>query len=182
MARTINKPRGGIKEKVKKERKVDLETKLDELPPPTEEDLKLPETTKKGQGRGNMVPIHKLDKRKIVLMAQFGATLQEMGEYFGVHPDTLKSRYGRLIKSAAAEFKFELRREQAKIARSGGKEGAEMLKFLGKYYLNQKDDPSGGVQVVVNTGSASEQQQTIGEVFDAEYTEIDPLLLPDEDK
>lgn len=80
-------------------------------------------------------------------LAALGCTLEEMSEWFGVKPDTLKYNFADYIAKGRADLKHRLRNSQIKLALSGN---ATMLIWLGKNILGQTE-----------SGSASDNNQPL---------------------
>lgn len=72
-------------------------------------------------------------------LSAFGCTLEEMSEWFGVKPDTLKYNFADYITKGRADLKHRLRNAQIKLALSGN---PTMLIWLGKNILGQSENPS----------------------------------------
>lgn len=97
---------------------------------------------KKKMGRP-LIPIDKIQFEKLCGMF---CTLQEIAGFFNCCEDTIenwtKKEYGLtfsdIYKRLSSVGKISLRRQQMKVAMKGN---TSMLIFLGKQYLNQKDNP-----------------------------------------
>ena len=71
-------------------------------------------------------------------LAALGCSLEEMSDWFGVKPDTLKYNFADYIAKGRAELKRRLRAAQIKTAMGGN---ATLLIWLGKNILGQSDNP-----------------------------------------
>ncbi len=72
-------------------------------------------------------------------LAALGCTLEEMSDWFGVKPDTMKYNFADYIAKGRAELKRRLRAAQIRTAMDGN---ATMLVWLGKNILGQSDAPT----------------------------------------
>jgi len=93
----------------------------------------LPKKNHKGAGRPHKV----IDPELIRKLAKIQCTQEEIAAVCGCSVDTLDRNYAEIIKDGKEDGKASLRRLQFKIAESGN---ASMSIFLGKVYLNQKDE------------------------------------------
>jgi hypothetical protein len=71
-------------------------------------------------------------------LAALGCTLEEMSDWFGVKPDTLKYNFADYIAKGRSELKRRLRAAQIRVAMDGN---ATLLIWLGKNLLSQSDNP-----------------------------------------
>ena len=101
---------------------------------------KVTEKPKKKMGR----PRKNIDQRQFEAMCQYQCTLEEICGILGVTDDTLNAwcketyegrTFSEVFKEKRSLGKMSLRRKQWKLADSS----AAMAIFLGKQYLNQKD-------------------------------------------
>lgn len=81
-------------------------------------------------------PRLQLDEKQIREMAQIQCTVAEIAAVMGCSIDTINDRYSHIVKEGREQGKMSLRRAQFKKALEGN---PAMLIFLGKHYLNQKD-------------------------------------------
>lgn len=81
-------------------------------------------------------PRIKLDEKQIRELAQIQCTYSEIAAVMGVSVDTIERNFATIIKEGREAGKTSLRRAQFKKALEGN---PAMLIFLGKHYLNQKD-------------------------------------------
>lgn len=78
-----------------------------------------------------------LDERQIKELANMQCTMSEIAAVMGVSVDTLERRYAEVIRCGREFGKASLRRVQFKKALDGN---TALLIWLGKHYLNQKDE------------------------------------------
>ena len=108
----------------------------------------LPKKNHKGAGRPHKV----IDPKLIQKLASIQCTKEEIAAVCGCSVDTLERNFADVIKAGKENGKASLRRNQWKIAESGN---ASMSIFLGKVYLNQKDESYSAPQysqIVVERG------------------------------
>lgn len=101
-------------------------------------------------------PRKKIDQKEFEKLCGLQCTLEEICGWFDVCTDTMESWCKRTYKKNFSEVfkqkrgmgKISLRRNQWKLSESN----ASMAIFLGKQYLNQRDEPEqqtdGGVQII----------------------------------
>lgn len=77
-----------------------------------------------------------ISQEKVQALARIGATYKEMGDFFGVHHDTLKWSFMEQIRRGRTEIKQALRKAQIKSALEGN---VVMQIWLGKNLLNQSE-------------------------------------------
>ena len=88
-----------------------------------------------------MAKSYKLDKEMISRLASIMCSYEEIAMVMDTSVDNLKKRYKDLIERGRAEGKKGLRRAQyEKATKNGG--DVRMLIFLGKQFLDQKDQPT----------------------------------------
>ena len=99
---------------------------------------------RKPTGRPNGRPKIQIDKEQFRKLCELHCTKEEIAGFFNCHEDTIenhcKNEYGesfsQAFKRLSAGGKMSLRRYQFELA----KHNASMAIFLGKQYLNQRDD------------------------------------------
>lgn len=97
-----------------------------------------------------------IDKKQFESLCGLQCTREEIAAFFGVCDDTLntwckriyKENFSVVFKQKRGIGKISLRRNQWRLA----EKNANMAIFLGKQYLNQRDEPEqqtdGGVQII----------------------------------
>lgn len=87
-------------------------------------------------------PVKKtVDRDLIYKLASIQCSIQEIAEVVGISEGALKRRFGSLIEKGKHSGRQSLRRSQWQKAHDGD---TRMMIFLGKQYLNQKDNPEDG--------------------------------------
>lgn len=81
-------------------------------------------------------PQVKIDENQVKQLASIGCTHAEIGAVLGCSSKTIQRRFVHLIKEGQERLKASLRRKQYSVAMDGN---ATMLIWLGKQYLDQKD-------------------------------------------
>jgi hypothetical protein len=79
------------------------------------------------------------DKDMIKKLAAMMCTYNEIADLLGMSVEGIKKRYKRIIEEGRAEGKKALRRVQYEKALAGD---TKMMIWLGKQYLEQRDDPN----------------------------------------
>jgi hypothetical protein len=81
----------------------------------------------------------KHDKELIKDLARIMCTYEEIGEIIGITGEGVKKRFKKVVEEGRAEGKKSLRRAQFEKALAGD---VRMQIWLGRQYLDQKDDPN----------------------------------------
>ena len=81
-------------------------------------------------------PPLKIDPAVVENAAALQCTMEEIGAICGCSVATLERRFADIIKTARLKGNMSLRRRQFKLA----EKSATMAIFLGKQWLNQKDE------------------------------------------
>jgi hypothetical protein len=83
-----------------------------------------------------------IDANRVYALARSGATNAEIAGALGVRWKTLRSRFGAAIRRGRANLRIALRSKQLQSACDEGGD-ARLLMWLGRQYLNQRDEPIG---------------------------------------
>lgn len=96
------------------------------------------EVTRKGLvvGRGNSKQVVPPDE--VYKLAEIGCTDREIAEWFMIKEDTLRYNFADYLTKGRAGMKRRLRAVQLSTALAGN---ATLLIWLGKQYLDQRDQP-----------------------------------------
>jgi AraC-like DNA-binding protein len=87
-------------------------------------------------------PVKKVvDRDLIAKLASIQCTNKEIAEVVGISEGALARRFGKVIEKNKQQGRQSLRRSQWQKAHDGD---TRMMIFLGKQYLNQKDNPEDG--------------------------------------
>lgn len=87
-------------------------------------------------------PVKKVvDRDLIAKLASIQCTNKEIAEVVGISEGALTRRFGKVIEKNKQQGRQSLRRSQWQKAHDGD---TRMMIFLGKQYLNQKDNPEDG--------------------------------------
>ena len=87
-------------------------------------------------------PVKKVvDRDLIANLASIQCTNKEIAEVVGISEGALTRRFGKVIEKNKQQGRQSLRRSQWQKAHDGD---TRMMIFLGKQYLNQKDNPEDG--------------------------------------
>lgn len=81
-------------------------------------------------------PKKNIDVDLIKKLASIHCTTEEIASITGVHVRTIERRFAVVIKDARNHGRMSLKRKQFEVALGGN---AQMLIWLGKIYLEQKD-------------------------------------------
>ena len=103
--------------------------------------IKKESTTKNKGGR----PPKQIDESLVTKLAKINCTMAEIAAVVGCSVDTLERRFAEVIKKGQEEGKSSLRRLQWLQAEKGN---ANMLIWLGKQWLGQRDRPADEVSSV----------------------------------
>jgi len=82
-----------------------------------------------------------VDRDLIAKLASIQCTNKEIAEVVGISETALTRRFGKMIETNKQRGRQSLRRTQWQKAHDGD---TRMMIFLGKQYLNQKDNPEDG--------------------------------------
>ena len=82
-------------------------------------------------------PLSNIDPKKVVRLASYGCTLEEIAATLDTSISTLKKRFQPQLKKGREGLKTNLRTWQIKSARAGN---TTMQIWLGKNYLGQSDN------------------------------------------
>jgi hypothetical protein len=115
-----------------------------------------------------------IDWKKVQELTEAQCTMTEIAASVGLTPSSFESRIKTKYKMTFGEYKeqhapaglAQIRKAQFKVAKDGN---ADMLKFLGKNYLNQTD--KGEVQITSDAAikldfNKDELMELLGEVDD----------------
>lgn len=80
-------------------------------------------------------PLTEIDADQVYKLARLGCTNDEIGDFFGVTGETIRTRFLDDLAVARADQKISLRRRQWMLA----KNSVPMAIHLGKVYLGQSD-------------------------------------------
>ena len=83
-----------------------------------------------------------VDRDLIAKLASIQCTNKEIAEVVGISENALSRRFSKIIEHNRQRGRESLRRAQWTKATEGG--DTRMMIFLGKQYLNQKDNPEDG--------------------------------------
>jgi hypothetical protein len=86
-------------------------------------------------------PKKMVDRDLIAKLASIQCTNKEIAEVVGISETALTKRFGKIIDNNKQKGRQSLRRTQWQKAHDGD---TRMMIFLGKQYLNQKDNPEDG--------------------------------------
>ena len=105
---------------------------------PERKNLKWGEITKQGLivGRGPRQKVVPPDD--VYKLAVIGCMDREIAQWFDISESTLRYNFQQYLDKARSELKQKLRRIQIKVALDGN---PTMLIWLGKQYLDQKENP-----------------------------------------
>jgi hypothetical protein len=109
----------------------DLSPSYEDLPA----DVHVEERRTKNPNMG--APRASIDFKQLIKLAELGASMEEMAQFFNVHKSTISRRYRDVIAQAKAGTKMKLRARQLQAAMDGDK---TMLVWLGKQMLGQSDN------------------------------------------
>lgn len=98
----------------------------------------LEEAGTQGRKRADNKHAYDIDERIVRAMALVGGTMVEIAHFFGCHEETIRLRYGTMIKEARASRKMRLRQAQYILAVE--ERNPTMLIWLGKQELGQIDE------------------------------------------
>lgn len=84
-----------------------------------------------------------VDGSRVYALARAGATNGEIAGALGVRWKTLRYRFGAEIRRGRANLRIALRSKQLQSACEENGD-ARLLMWLGRQYLNQTDNPTGG--------------------------------------
>ena len=77
-----------------------------------------------------------IDPEEVEKLAGLNCSVEEIADFFGVNPSTIKRRFAPAIKKGRGNIKISLKRKQYQVAMGGN---TTMLIWLGKQYLGQAD-------------------------------------------
>jgi hypothetical protein len=80
-------------------------------------------------------PLKPIDAEQVYRLARLGCTQQEIADFFGCHPDTIRDRFSTELARARAAWKMSIRRAQT--VRAIRDRSDTMLIHLGKTELGQ---------------------------------------------